>query len=232
MNLRPDEITNIIKQQIKEYKSKIELDDVGSVMTVGDGIARVYGLENCMSGELLEFDGGIKGMALNLEQDFVGAVMLGSDIGIKEGSTVKRTGTIVSVPVGEEMLGRVVDALGQPIDGKGAILTKETSPIEKIAPGIITRKSVHKPLQTGIKAIDSMIPIGRGQRELIIGDRQTGKTSIALDTIINQKGQDVICIYVAIGQKRSTVANVVETLEKNDAMSYTIVVSATASELA
>lgn len=232
MNLRPDEITNIIKQQIKDYKSKVQLDDVGSVMTVGDGIARVYGLENCMSGELLEFEDGIKGMALNLEQDFVGAVMLGSDAGIKEGSTVKRTGTIVSVPVGEEMLGRVVDALGQPIDGKGAILTKETSPIEKIAPGIITRKSVHKPLQTGIKAIDSMIPIGRGQRELIIGDRQTGKTSIALDTIINQKGQDVICIYVAIGQKRSTVANVVETLEKADAMSYTIVVSATASELA
>ncbi|MCC8068210.1 MAG: F0F1 ATP synthase subunit alpha [Ruminococcus sp.] len=232
MNLRPDEITNIIKQQIKDYKSKVQLDDVGSVMTVGDGIARIYGLDNCMSGELLEFEDGIKGMALNLEQDFVGAVMLGSDTNIKEGSTVKRTGTIVSVPVGDEMLGRVVDALGQPIDGKGAILTKETSPIEKIAPGIITRKSVHKPLQTGIKAIDSMIPIGRGQRELIIGDRQTGKTSIALDTIINQKGQDVICIYVAIGQKRSTVANVVETLEKADAMNYTIIVSATASELA
>lgn len=232
LNLRPDEITNIIKQQIKDYKSKVQLDDVGSVMTVGDGIARIYGLDNCMSGELLEFEDGIKGMALNLEQDFVGAVMLGSDTNIKEGSTVKRTGTIVSVPVGDEMLGRVVDALGQPIDGKGAILTKETSPIEKIAPGIITRKSVHKPLQTGIKAIDSMIPIGRGQRELIIGDRQTGKTSIALDTIINQKGQDVICIYVAIGQKRSTVANVVETLEKADAMNYTIIVSATASELA
>jgi F-type H+-transporting ATPase subunit alpha len=201
-------------------------------MTVGDGIARVYGLENCMSNELLEFEGGVKGMALNLEQDFVGAVMLGSDSEIKEGSTVKRTGTIVSVPVGEEMLGRVVDALGNPIDGKGAILTKETAPIERIAPGIITRKSVHKPLQTGIKAIDSMIPVGRGQRELIIGDRQTGKTTIALDTIINQKGKDVICIYVAIGQKRSTVANVVETLEKADAMSYSIVVSATASELA
>lgn len=232
MNLRPDEITNIIKQQIKDYKSKIQLDDIGTVMTVGDGIARVYGLENCMSNELLEFEGGVKGMALNLEQDFVGAVMLGSDAEIKEGSTVKRTGTIVSVPVGEEMLGRVVDALGNPIDGKGVIITKETAPIEKIAPGIITRKSVHKPLQTGIKAIDSMIPIGRGQRELIIGDRQTGKTSIALDTIINQKGKNVICIYVAIGQKRSTVANVVETLEKADAMNYTIVVSATASELA
>lgn len=232
MNLRPDEITNIIKQQIKDYKSKIQLDDIGTVMTVGDGIARVYGLENCMSNELLEFENGVKGMALNLEQDFVGAVMLGSDTEIKEGSTVKRTGTIVSVPVGEEMLGRVVDALGNPIDGKGVIITKETAPIEKIAPGIITRKSVHKPLQTGIKAIDSMIPIGRGQRELIIGDRQTGKTSIALDTIINQKGKNVICIYVAIGQKRSTVANVVETLEKADAMNYTIVVSATASELA
>ena len=185
-----------------------------------------------MSGELLEFEGGVYGMALNLEQDFVGAVMLGSDSEIKEGDPVKRTGKIVSVPVGDELLGRVVNALGQPIDGKGAIVTDKTEPIEKIAPGIITRKSVHKPLQTGIKAIDSMIPIGRGQRELIIGDRQTGKTAIALDTIINQKDQDVICIYVAIGQKRSTVANVVETLEKAGAMRYTIVVSASASELA
>ena len=207
MDLRPDEITGIIKEQIKNYNSKIELSDTGTVVTVGDGIARIHGLEKCMSGELLEFENGVYAMALNLEQEFVGAVMLGSDIGIKEGDTVKRTGRIMSVPVGEELLGRVVNSLGQPIDGKG-------------------------PLQTGIKAIDAMIPIGRGQRELIIGDRQTGKTAIALDTIINQKGQGVICIYVAIGQKRSTVANVVETLEKNGAMDYTIVVSATASELA
>ena len=232
MDLRPDEITGLIKEEIKNYSSKIELKDVGTVVTVGDGIATIHGLEKCMSNELLEFDGGVYGMALNLEQDFVGAVLLGSDKEIKEGDTVKRTGKIVSVPVGEELLGRVVDSLGQAIDGKGPILTKETRPIEQIAPGIITRKMVSRPLQTGIKAIDSMIPIGRGQRELIIGDRQTGKTAIALDTIINQKGQDVICIYVAIGQKRSTVANVVETLSKNGAMDYTIVVSSTASELA
>lgn len=232
MNLRPDEITGLIKEEIKNFQTKIELTDVGTVVTVGDGIANIHGLEKCMSGELLEFEGGVYGMALNLEQDFVGAVLLGSDKEIKEGDTVKRTGKIVSVPVGDEMLGRVVNALGQPIDGKGAILTNETRPIEQIAPGIITRQSVNRPLQTGIKAIDSMIPIGRGQRELIIGDRQTGKTAIALDTIINQKGQDVICIYVAIGQKRSTVANVVDTLTKNGAMDYTIVVSATASELA
>ncbi|MDD6345792.1 MAG: F0F1 ATP synthase subunit alpha [Oscillospiraceae bacterium] len=232
MNLRPEEISGIIKEQIKHYQNKLELSDVGTVMTVGDGIANIHGIENCMSGELLEFENGVKGMALNLEQNFVGAVMLGSDTDIKEGSTVKRTGQIVSVPVGEEMIGRVVDALGRPIDGKGPIRTSLTAPIEKIASGIITRKSVHKPLQTGIKAIDSMIPIGRGQRELIIGDRQTGKTAIALDTIINQKGQNIICIYVAIGQKRSTVANVVETLTKAGAMDYSIVVSATASELA
>ena len=232
MDLRPDEITGIIKQQIKNYESKIELTDVGTVVTVGDGIARIHGIEKCMSGELLQFEGDIYGMALNLEQDFVGAVMLGSDAEIKEGSQVKRTGKIVSVPVGEDLLGRVVNSLGQPIDGKGAILTTKTRPIESQAPGIITRKSVNVPLQTGIKAIDSMIPIGRGQRELIIGDRQTGKTTIALDTIINQKGNDVICIYVAIGQKRSTVANVVDTLTKNGAMDYTIVVSSTASELA
>ena len=232
MNLRPDEITGIIKEQVKNYRNKIELTDVGTVVTVGDGIANIHGLDNCMSNELLEFEGEVYGMALNLERDFVGAVMLGSDAGVKEGSTVKRTGRIVSVPVGDDMLGRVVNALGAPIDGKGAILTKESMPIERIAPGIITRKSVHKPLQTGIKAIDSMIPIGRGQRELIIGDRQTGKTTIALDTIINQKGKDVICIYVAIGQKRSTVANVVETLTKAGAMDYTIVVAASASELA
>ena len=232
MKLRPDEITGIIKSQIKNYQSKLELADVGTVVTVGDGIARVHGLDNCMSGELLEFETGIFGMALNLEQDFVGTVLLGNDEGIKEGSKVKRTGNIVSVPVGEELLGRVVNSLGQPIDGKGAILTNERRPIESPAFGIITRQSVNRPLQTGIKAIDSMIPIGRGQRELIIGDRQTGKTTIALDTIINQKGQNVICVYVAIGQKRSTVANVVETLDKAGAMDYTIVVSATASELA
>ena len=224
MDLRPDEITGIIKDQIKNYQSKIELADVGTVVTVGDGIARIHGLEKCMSGELLEFENGVSAMALNLERGFVGAVMLGSDADIKEGDSVKSTGRIVSVPVGDELLGRVVNSLGQPIDGKGAILTDKTMPIERIAPGIITRKSVNRPLQTGIKAIDSMIPIGRGQRELIIGDRQTGKTAIALDTIINQKGQDVICIYVAIGQKRSTVANVVDTLEKNGAMDYTIVV--------
>lgn len=232
MKLRPDEITGIIKQQIKDYRSKIELADTGTVVTVGDGISRVHGLDNCMSGELIEFENKTMGMALNLEQDFVGAVLLGSDDGIKEGSQVKRTGKIVSVPVGEALIGRVLNALGQPIDGRGAILTEESRPIESPAFGIITRQSVNRPLQTGIKAIDSMIPIGRGQRELIIGDRQTGKTAIALDTIINQKGKDVICIYVAIGQKRSTVANVVDTLSKAGAMDYSIVVSATASETA
>ena len=232
MDLRPDEITGIIKIQIRNFSSEIQQSDTGTVITVGDGIVRIHGLDNCMSGELLEFDGGVYAMAMNLEQDFVAAVMLGSDVEIKEGDTVKRTGSVVSVPVGEELLGRVVNSLGQPIDGKGPILTKEKMPIEQPAYGIITRKSVSRPLQTGIKAIDSMIPIGRGQRELIIGDRQTGKTAIALDTIINQKDKNVICIYVAIGQKRSTVANVVETLEKNGALDYTIVVSATASELA
>ncbi len=232
MNLRPDEITGIIKEQLRNYEAKLNLADVGTVITVGDGIANVHGLEQCMSGELLEFEGGVSGMALNLEHDFVGAGRRGSDHNIKEGTAVRRTKQIVSVPVGDELLGRVVNALGEPIDGKGPILTEKVMPIEKIAPGIITRKSVHEPLQTGIKAIDSMIPIGRGQRELIIGDRQTGKTTIALDTIMNQKGKGVICIYVAIGQKRSTVANVVETLTRADAMSYTIVVSATASELA
>lgn len=232
MDLRPDEITGIIKNQIRNFSSKIELSDTGTVVTVGDGIARIHGLDNCMSGELLEFEGGIYAMAMNLEQDFVAAVMLGSDADIKEGDTVKRTGSVVSVPVGEELMGRVVNALGQPIDGKGPITAAERLPIEQPAYGIITRKSVSRPLQTGIKAIDSMIPIGRGQRELIIGDRQTGKTAIALDTIINQRDKGVICIYVAIGQKRSTVANVVETLAKAGAMDYTIVVSATASELA
>ena len=232
MDLRPDEITGLIKSRIKNYNAKIQLGDVGTVVTVGDGIVRIHGLEKCMLNELLEFENGVRCMALNLEQDFVGAVMLGSDAGIKEGDPVKRTGSIVSVPVGEELIGRVVNSLGQPIDGKGAILSKETRPIEKIASGIITREPVNVPLQTGIKAIDSMIPIGRGQRELIIGDRQTGKTAIAIDTIINQNGKDVICIYVAIGQKNSTVANVVDTLTKNNAMGYTIVVSSTASELA
>ena len=232
MKLRPDEITGLIKQQIKDYRSKLELDDVGTVCTVGDGISRVHGLDKCMSGELLEFSNGTYGMAMNLEQDFVGCVLLGSEDGIKEGSGVKRTGRIVSVPVGDALLGRVVNALGAPIDGRGAVLTTETRPVESPAFGIITRQSVNRPLQTGIKAIDSMIPIGRGQRELIIGDRQTGKTSIALDTIINQKGKDVICIYVAIGQKQSTVANVVDTLSKHGAMEYSIVVSATASEMA
>ena len=232
MDLRPDEITGLIKSRIKNYNAQIQLGDVGTVVTVGDGIVRIHGLEKCMLNELLEFENGVQCMAMNLEQDFVGAVMLGSDEDIKEGSTVKRTGSIVSVPVGEELLGRVVNSLGQPIDGKGAILAKETRPIEKIASGIITRKPVTVPLQTGIKAIDSMIPIGRGQRELIIGDRQTGKTAIAIDTIINQKGKDVICIYVAIGQKNSTVAGVVEQLRAGGALDYTIVVSSTASELA
>ncbi|MGN0588445.1 MAG: F0F1 ATP synthase subunit alpha [Ruminiclostridium sp.] len=232
MELRPDEITGIIKSKIKAFESRIELTDTGTVVTVGDGIVRIHGLENCMINELLEFDNGVMCMALNLEQDFVGAVMLGSDAEIKEGSSVKRTGRIISVPVGEALLGRVVNSLGEPIDGKGPILTEERRPIERIAPGIITRKSVDTPLQTGIKAIDSMIPIGRGQRELIIGDRQTGKTAIAVDTIINQKDTDVICIYVAIGQKASTVATVVEQLKKAGAMDYTIVVSATAAELA
>ena len=232
MELRPDEITGILKSKIKAFESKIQLTDTGTVITVGDGIVRIHGLENCMMNELLEFENGVQCMALNLEQDFVGAVMLGSDADIKEGAAVKRTGKIISVPVGAALLGRVVNSLGEPIDGKGPIVTAETRPIEKIAPGIITRKSVDTPLQTGIKAIDSMIPIGRGQRELIIGDRQTGKTAIAVDTIINQKDTDVLCIYVAIGQKSSTVATVVEQLKSAGAMDYTIVVSATAAELA
>ena len=232
MNLRPEEISSIIKQQIKNYDNKIELTDTGSVLKVGDGIATVYGLENAMSSELLELPGEVFGMALNLEEDVVGAVIFGDDSGIKEGDIVKRTGRIVEVPVGEAMIGRVVSPLGLPIDGKGPIATTKTRPVETRAPGIMARRSVYEPLQTGIKAIDSMIPIGRGQRELIIGDRQTGKTTIALDTILNQKGQDVICIYVAIGQKRSTVAQLVNKLEKGGAMDYTIVVSATASESA
>lgn len=230
MELRPEEISGLIKRQIKDYQSKTELSSTGTVITVGDGITRVYGLDDCMSGELLEFDGGVYGMALNLERDSVGVVMLGSDENIKEGDIVKRTGKIVSVPVGEALLGRVVNALGQPVDGGGKILSEETRPIESSAPGIIERTPVKVPLQTGIKAIDSMIPIGRGQRELIIGDRQTGKTVIALDTIINQKGKGVYCVYVAIGQKQSTVAQAVETLRAAGALEYTIVVSATASE--
>ncbi|MDO5377972.1 MAG: F0F1 ATP synthase subunit alpha [Clostridia bacterium] len=232
MDLKPEEISKIIKAQIKQYDKKIEQDETGSIILVGDGIARASGLDKCMANELVEFDNGEYGMALNLEENSVSIVILGSDAGLHEGSTVKRTGRVVSVPVGEEMIGRVVNALGQPVDGKGAIRTSKTRPIESPAPGIIERKSVSVPLQTGIKAIDSMIPIGRGQRELIIGDRQTGKTTIATDTIVNQRGKDVICIYVAIGQKNSTVAQLVEQLTQAGAMEYTIIVSATASELA
>ena len=232
MELRPEEISKIIRSQIKHYETKINQSETGTVILIGDGIARAAGLEKCMVNELVEFPNGTYGMAQNLEENSVSIVMLGSDDGIREGDTVKRTGKVVSVPVGEALIGRVVDALGQPIDAKGPIDAKEFAPIESPAPGIIQRKSVTVPLQTGIKAIDSMIPIGRGQRELIIGDRQTGKTAIAVDTILNQKGKDVVCIYVAIGQKRSTVAQLVGTLEAGGAMDYTIVVSATASELA
>ena len=232
MELKPEEITKIIKSQIKYYEPKIQESETGTVILVGDGIARASGLTNCLMNELVEFSNGEYGMAQNLEENSVSIVILGSDSGIREGDTVKRTGRVVSVPVGEKFIGRVVNALGAPIDGKGEIENDGFRPIESPAPGIIERKSVSVPLQTGIKAIDSMIPIGRGQRELIIGDRQTGKSTIALDTIINQKGKGVICIYVAIGQKRSTVAQVVSTLEAAGAMNYTIVVSATASELA
>jgi len=232
MNLRPEEISAVIKEQIKNYKSQLDVSDFGTVIQVGDGIARVYGLDNCMAGELLEFPDGIFGMALNLEEDNVGCVILGSDKEIKEGDIVKPTGNVVEVPVGQELIGRVVNALGQPLDGKGPVRTQETRPIESPAPGVLERQSVKEPLQTGLKAIDSMIPIGKGQRELIIGDRQTGKTAIAIDTILNQKEEDVICIYVAIGQKKSTVAQLVQTLENKDAMKYTIVVSATASDVA
>ena len=232
MNLKIDDISKIIKDQIKNYATKTQQDEIGYVIQVGDGIAKVHGLDKCKANELLRFENDSYGMALNLEESCVSVVMLGTDVGISEGSLVKRTGQVVSVPVGEALIGRVVDALGQPIDGKGPISAKEMRPIERNAPGIIERKSVSVPLQTGIKAIDSMIPIGRGQRELIIGDRQTGKTVIAMDTIINQRGKGVTCIYVAIGQKRSTVAQLVDNLTKNGAMDYTIVVSATASELA
>ena len=232
MQLRPEDISKIIKEQIKNYDNKIEQSETGTVIQVGDGIAKAYGLENCMANELVQFPDGEYGMAMNLEENSVSLVILGKDDGIKEGDLVKRTGKVVSVPVGDGLIGRVVNSLGAPIDGKGPIETVETRPIEAPARGIIERKSVSVPLQTGIKAIDSMIPIGRGQRELIIGDRQTGKTTIATDTIINQKGQDVICIYVAIGQKASTVAQLVETLTVAGAMDYTIVVASTASELA
>lgn len=232
MNLKPEEISSVIKEQIKRYASELEVKDVGTVIQVADGIARVHGLENAMQGELLEFPGEVYGMVLNLEEDNVGAVLLGSHKNINEGDMVKTTGRVVEVPVGDAMLGRVVNALGQPIDGKGPVQTDKFRKIERVASGVITRKSVDTPLQTGIKAIDSMVPIGRGQRELIIGDRQTGKTAIAIDTIINQKGQGVKCIYVAIGQKASTVASIVKTLEEYGALAYTTIVVASASELA
>ena len=232
MNLKPEEISSVIKEQIKRYAAQLEVADVGTVIQVADGIARIHGLENAMQGELLEFPGEVYGMVLNLEEDNVGAVLLGSQKNINEGDTVKTTGRVVEVPVGDALLGRVVNALGQPIDGKGPIVTDKYRQIERVASGVISRKSVDTPLQTGIKAIDSMVPIGRGQRELIIGDRQTGKTAIAIDTIINQKHENVKCIYVAIGQKASTVASIVKTLEEFGAMSYTTVVAATASELA
>ena len=232
MNLRPEEISSVIKEQIKRYSSHMSVAEVGTVIQVADGIARIHGLEKAMQGELLEFPRGVHGMVLNLEEDNVGAVLLGDATSIEEGDLVKTTGTVVEVPVGDGMTGRVVNALGQPIDGKGPISSDKVRKIERVAPGVIARKAVDTPLQTGIKAIDSMVPIGRGQRELIIGDRQTGKTAIAVDTIINQKGQGVKCIYVAIGQKASTVANIVKTFEENGAMDYTTVVASTSSELA
>ncbi|MBF0170285.1 MAG: F0F1 ATP synthase subunit alpha [Nitrospinae bacterium] len=230
MAIKAEEISSVIRQKLEGVEGKLELKEVGYVISVGDGIARLYGLENCMSGELLEFPGGVTGMVLNLEEDNVGAVLMGSDLDIKEGDEVKRTGKIAQVPVGPELVGRVVNGIGEPIDGKGPINAKLSGAVERLAPGIIARKSVHEPMQTGIKAIDAMIPIGRGQRELIIGDRQVGKTAIAIDTILNQKGQNVFCIYVAIGQKRSSVANVVKILEEKGAMAYTTVVAATASD--
>jgi len=232
MELRAEEISEIIKKQIKEYGKEVEVSETGTIISIGDGIARIYGLAGAMAGELLEFPGGVSGMVLNLEEDNVGAAILGEFAEIKEGDTVKRTGRITEVPVGDALIGRVVNGIGQPIDGKGPIVTSTYSKVEIKAPGIVTRKSVHQPLATGLKAIDSMVPIGRGQRELIIGDRQTGKTAVAIDTIINQKGGDVVCIYVAIGQKRSTVAQVVSKLQEHGAMDYTIVVAATASESA
>ncbi len=232
MQIKAEEITTILKEKIKGFDKYLDVNETGSVIQVGDGIAKVYGLDGAMAGEMLEFPGGLYGIALNLEEDNVGVVLMGDDTGIKEGDLVKRTGRIAEVPVGEALIGRVVNAIGQPVDGKGPIKATATRRIEVVAPGVVTRQSVREPLQTGIKAIDAMIPIGRGQRELIIGDRQTGKTAIAVDTIINQKGQGVFCIYVAIGQKRSTVARVVKTLEEHHAMDYSLVVSATASESA
>src|SRR5271169_1145147 len=228
--IQADEISRLLREEIENYEKAVDVAETGSVISVGDGIARVYGLENVMAGELIEFKGGVSGIALNLEEEDVGAVLLGNYEGIKEGDEVRRTGRIMSVPVGEGMIGRVVDALGQPIDGKGPIESKGYNQIERIAPGVVDRQPVKEPMQTGIKAIDAMIPIGRGQRELIIGDRQTGKTTVALDTIMNQKGGDVICIYVAIGQKRSTIAQVIKTLEEFDAMKYSIVVEAGSSD--
>ncbi len=230
VSIRPDEISNIIRQQIESYEQEVQVSNVGTVLQVGDGIARIYGLEQAMAGEILEFEDGTVGLALNLEEDNVGAVLMGEGFGIQEGSTVKATGKIASIPVGDAMIGRVVDSLGVPIDGKGDIDTSETRLVESMAPGIIARKSVCEPLQTGITAIDSMIPIGRGQRELIIGDRQTGKTAVAVDTIINQKAEDVICVYVAIGQKASTVAKIIDTLTEKGAMDYSIVVAANAND--
>jgi F-type H+-transporting ATPase subunit alpha len=232
VSIRPDEISAILKQQIEDYDKSVSVSNVGTVLQIGDGIARVYGLQQVMAGELVQFEDGTEGIALNLEDDNVGVVLMGEGRGIQEGSTVKATGKIAAVPVGDAMLGRVVNSLGQPIDGKGDIATTETRLIESMAPGIIQRKSVHEPMQTGITAIDAMIPIGRGQRELIIGDRQTGKTAIAIDTIINQKGEDVVCVYVAVGQKAASVANVVEVLREKGALDYTIVVAANASESA
>jgi F-type H+-transporting ATPase subunit alpha len=230
VSIRPDEISAILKQQIADYDSTVSVSNVGTVLQVGDGIARIYGLEQVMAGELVQFEDGTEGIALNLEEDNVGVVLMGEGLGIQEGSTVRASGKIAAVPVGEAMLGRVVNSLGQAIDGKGEIATTETRLIESMAPGIIQRKSVHEPMQTGITAIDAMIPIGRGQRELIIGDRQTGKTAIALDTIINQKGEDVVCVYVAVGQKAASVANVVEVLRERGALDYTVIVAANASD--
>ena len=230
MNIRPEEISAVIKKQIEDFQNYVEVAETGTVTKVGDGIAHIHGLSNAMSNELLEFSNGVMGMALNLEEDSIGCVILGEYKGIHEGDVVKRTGRVVDVPVGEAQLGRVLNPLGQPLDGKGPVATKEFRPMEHKAPGVVQRKSVHQPLQTGIKSIDALVPIGRGQRELIIGDRQTGKTAVAIDTIINQKGQNVICIYVAIGQKASTVASVVHRLEQFGAMEYTIVVSASASD--
>ncbi len=230
MNLRPEEITSVLKQEIEGFESRAGVEDVGTVLNVGDGISRVYGLRNVMAGELVEFESGVQGIALNLEEENVGVVLMGPDAQVREGELVRRTGRIIDVPVGDELVGRVVDALGNPLDGKGAIGASRRRPVESIAPGVVDRKHVSEPLQTGLLAIDSMIPIGRGQRELIIGDRSTGKTAVAIDTILNQKGEDVVCIYVAVGQKASTVANVVRTLEEYGAMEYSIVVSATAAE--